>query len=67
MTAIPKISIEDMAEIMELREGGKKPVAWENLGMIFGIDARTVKKYYRQSKEYGFYLWTNHRDMTDMD
>lgn len=55
----PKLSIEQMAEIYELRNKG---VAWWNISQIYNVSDKTLKKYYRQSEMYGFDLWTEWRD-----
>lgn len=57
----PKLSIEQMAEVYELRNGKSGKVAWENLAIIFGVHKKTIKKYYRQAELFGFDLWTDLR------
>jgi len=51
-----------MGEAYELR---KKGVSYENLGMIFGVSARTIKKYLRQAEEFGFDYWTDWRNLDE--
>lgn len=55
---IPKLRIDEMAEVMELREKG---VSWDNLAIIFDISRTTLKKYYRNAQLYGFDFWTDYR------
>lgn len=50
----PRVTIEDMGEIFELRQKG---VSWENLGIIFNVHKRTLTKYYRRCEEVGFAFW----------
>ena len=57
-TILPKLSIEQMAEVMELRVKG---VSWTNLSIIFNVSDKTLKKYVRQAQMYGFYYWTDYR------
>lgn len=64
---MPKLTIEQMGELFELREGKYKPVSWDNLSMIYGVSTTTLKRYYRQAQLYGFYLWTDYRNDHDMD
>ena len=52
----PKLSIEQIAEVFELRVKG---VAWENLAIIFGVNAKTLVKYHRQAARFGFDFWTD--------
>lgn len=56
---MPKLTIEEMAEVFELRDKG---VSWVNLSMIFNISDTTIKKYYRNAQRFGFYYWTDWRD-----
>lgn len=62
-----KLTIEQMAEVYELRHGKHKPVSWENLSMIFGVNTKTLKRYYRNAERFGFYMWTDYRDDRNMD
>lgn len=50
----PKISIDQMAEVMELRVKG---VAWDNLAQIFGVSSKTLCRYTRLAEMYGFGFW----------
>ena len=50
----PLISIEQMAEVMELRTKG---VAWDNLGIIFEVSSTTLRRYVRLAERYGFGFW----------
>ena len=53
----PKLTIDQIAEVHELRVKG---VSWDNLGMIFGLAPTTVKRYYHLSQTAGFYMWEEH-------
>ena len=55
----PKLSIKEMVEVFELRVKG---VAWENLAIIFGVNAKTLVKYHRQAARFGFDFWTDLRE-----
>lgn len=58
----PKLSIDEMGEAYELRIKG---VSYENLGMIFGVSSRTIKKYIRQAEQFGFDYWTDWRNIDE--
>lgn len=51
----PKLSIEQMAEVFELRDKG---VGWWNLSVLFNVSDTTLRKYHRNAEEYGFDLWS---------
>ena len=53
----PKLTMEQMAEVHELRVKG---VSWDNLGVIFGLAPTTVKRYWNISSTCGFYMWEEH-------
>lgn len=55
----PKLSIDEMGEVYELR---RKGVSWDNLSMIFGVSTTTIRKYYRQAEMFGFDLWSDYRE-----
>jgi hypothetical protein len=54
---IPKLTVDQMAEVHELRVKG---VSWDNLGAIYNCGPTTVKRYYNMSKVTGFYMWNEH-------
>lgn len=51
---MPKLTIEQMAEVFELRNKG---VYWENLAVIFGVCETTLRRYHRLAQQEGFDLW----------
>lgn len=54
--AVPKLSIDEMVEVFELRVKG---VCWENLSIIFNVSETTLKKYFRAAQREGYSLWRN--------
>lgn len=61
-TWTPKLSIEQMGEAYELRNKG---VSYDNLAIIFGVSARTIKKYLNQVELFGFDYWTDWRHLDE--
>lgn len=43
--AVPKLSIDEMVEVFELRVKG---VCWENLSIIFNVSETTLKSIFGQ-------------------
>lgn len=56
--AVPKLSIEQMVEVFELRVKG---VSWDNLALIFDISSTTLKKYFRDISKRGYAAWHDDR------
>ena len=52
--SIPKLSIEQMGELFELRAKG---VSWSNLSEIFNVSVTTLQKYHRSCITNGFDNW----------
>lgn len=50
----PKVTIEQMAEIFELRSRG---VFWDNISTLYGVSKNTLSRYARLAEEYGFGFW----------
>ena len=50
----PKLSIAQMAEVMELRLRG---VHLQNLALIFGVSTKTLARYIRMAEQDGFAFW----------
>lgn len=51
---VPKLSIEQMGELFELRAKG---VSWANLSAIFNVSTTTLQKYHRECLTNGFDVW----------
>ena len=51
----PKLSIKQMAEVMELRVRG---VYLQNLAIVFGVSSSTLSRYIRMAELEGFEFWS---------
>ena len=51
----PKLSIDQIAEVMELRVKG---VYLENLAEVFGVSTKTLARYLRMAEQDGFEFWS---------
>ena len=50
----PKLSIEQMGEVMGLRLKG---VYLQNLAEVFGVCSKTLSRYIRMAEQDGFAFW----------
>lgn len=51
-----KLTIDQIAEVMELRQTG---VYWENIATLFDTNINTLMRYVRAAERYGFSYWTD--------